>query len=304
MKAAVLAPDTILLPTDFDRYRKYSRQFKAAVRALVPQVEDRGIDEIYLDLTQLVSGAEDPWEKARELALSIKQAVRDATGLSCSMGVTPNKLLSKIASELDKPDGLTVLTEDNIPSRIWPLPPRKINGVGPKASAKLTGLGITSIGQLAQTERAFLVAAFGRSYGNWLHESSRGHDDRPVVTESEPVSISRETTFGRDLHPVRDREELSRIFTDLCQSLTRDLQRKGYAGKTIGLKLRYDDFRTVTRARTLETATQDAKVIRRAAGECLKRVTLDRRIRLLGVRASALEEIAAMDAEPGLPLFD
>jgi DNA polymerase-4 len=304
MKAAQLAPDTVLLPTDFERYRRYSRMFKAAVRDIAPQVEDRGIDEIYIDLTDATSNAGDPWERAREIAQQIKHAVHEATGLSCSMGITPNKLLSKIASDLDKPGGLTLVTEDNVPSRIWPLPPRKINGVGPKASARLTEMGITSIGKLAQVERALLVAAFGKSYGNWLYESSRGHDDRPVVTESEPVSISRETTFGRDLHPVRDREELSRIFTDLCQSLTRDLQRKGYAGKTIGLKLRYDDFRTVTRARTLETATQDAKVIRRAAGECLKRVTLDRRIRLLGVRASALEEMSAMDAEPGLPLFD
>jgi DNA polymerase IV len=304
MKAAQLAPGAVLLPTDFERYRKYSRQFKAAVRAIAPQVEDRGIDEIYLDLTALAGAADNPWERARELALEVKHAVRESTGLSCSIGVTPNKLLSKIASDLDKPDGLTLLTEDNIPSRIWPLPPRKINGVGPKAGARLEAMGITSIGKLAQAERALLVAAFGNSYGNWLYESARGHDDRPVVTASEPVSISRETTFGRDLHPVRDREELSRIFTELCQSLTRDLQRKGYAGKTIGLKLRYDDFRTVTRARTLETPTQDAKVIRRAAGECLKRVTLDRRIRLLGVRASALETLSAAEAEPDLPLFD
>jgi DNA polymerase-4 len=304
MKAAQLAPDTVLLPTDFERYRKYSRQFKAAVRAIAPRMEDRGIDEAYLDFTDLIGDAGDPWERAREIALSIKLAVREATSLGCSIGVTPNKLLSKIASDLDKPDGLTLLTEDNIPSRIWPLPPRKINGVGPKAGAKLDALGITSIGKLAQTERPFLVAAFGRSYGNWLYESARGHDDRPVITESDPVSISRETTFGRDLHPVRDREELSRIFTELCQALTRDLQRKGYAGKTIGLKLRYDDFHTVTRARTLEAPTQDARVIRRAAGECLKRVTLDRRIRLLGVRASALETLSEAEAEPDLPLFD
>ena len=304
MKAAAIAPDAVLLPTDFERYRRYSRQFKAAVRELVPQLEDRGIDEIYLDFTERVGDAEDPWECARELAQAVKQAVKDTTGLACSIGVTPNKLLSKIASDLDKPDGLTVLNADNIPSRIWPLPPRKINGVGPKAAGKLEDLGITSIGQLAQTERAFLVAAFGKSYGNWLYESARGQDDRPVVTASEPVSISRETTFGRDLHPVRDREELSRIFTELCQSLTRDLQRKGYVGKTIGLKLRYEDFRTVTRARTLESPTQDAKIIRRAAGECLKRVNLDRRIRLLGVRASTLESVAEAAKEPDLPLFD
>jgi len=164
MKAAQLAPDTVLLPVDFDQYRKYSRAFKAAVRAIAPQVEDRGIDEIYVDLTDLVGDLQDPWPRVREVALSIKEAVRDATGLSCSIGVSPNKLLSKIASDLDKPDGLTLLRPEDIPVRIWPLPPRKINGVGPKASAKLTGLGIATIGLLAEAEPAYLVSHFGRSY--------------------------------------------------------------------------------------------------------------------------------------------
>ena len=137
-----------------------------------------------------------------------------------------------------------------------------------------------------------------------MSEAARGHDERPVVTESEPVSMSRETTFERDLHPARDRAALSSIFTDLCKELTDDLQRKGYVGKTIGVKLRYDDFRTVTRARTLELPTQDLRVIRRTAGECLKSVDLDRRIRLLGVRASALEPAGAAAPPENLRLFE
>ena len=304
MTAAKLAPDTILLPVDFDQYRKYSRLFKAAVRSIAPVVEDRGIDEIYIDLTDVVGDADDPWARAREVALEIKRAVREATGLSCSIGVTPNKLLSKMASELDKPDGLTILRMEDVPARIWPLPPRKINGIGPKASAKLTGLGIATIGLLAQAEPAYLVSHFGRSFGAWMAEAARGQDDRPVVTESEPVSISRETTFERDLHPVRDRTELSAIFTELCRDLTDDLRRKGYLGRTIGLKLRYEDFRTVTRARTLDVPTQDLRVIRRTAGECLKSVDLDRRIRLLGVRASTLEPAGAALAPENLRLFE
>jgi len=304
MKAAQLAPDAILLPVSFDEYRKYSRLFKAAVRAIAPQVEDRGIDEIYIDLTELAGHADDPWERVREVAQSIKDAVRAATGLSCSIGVTPNKLLSKIASDLDKPNGLTLLKPDDVAARIWPLPPRKINGIGPKASAKLTGLGIATIGLLAEAQPEYLVSHFGRHYGLWMSEAARGHDERPVVTESEPVSMSRETTFERDLHPARDRAELSSIFTELCRDLTDDLQRKGYVGKTIGVKLRYDDFRTVTRARTLELPTQDLRVIRRTAGECLKSVDLDRRIRLLGVRASALEPAGAAAAPENLRLFE
>ena len=129
---------------------------------------------------------------------------------------------------------------------------------------------------------------FGRAHGAWMHEAAHGRDERIVLTEMEPKSISRETTFDRDLSAQRDRAELSAIFTALCEGLSDDLRRKGYLGKTIGLKLRYDNFKTVTRDKTIERATDDAGVIRRAAGECLKRVPLDRRIGLLGVRAGAL----------------
>jgi DNA polymerase-4 len=293
MKAARLAPDALLLPADFDEYRRYSRLFKEAVRALAPEIEDRGIDEIYVDLTGLVAsgaapGDTGPWERALDIAASLQGAVREATGLSCSIGVTPNKLLSKIASELRKPGGLTVLRHADVPSHIWPLPARKINGIGPKAAARLEQLGIHTIGELAGAAPARLIALFGRSYGAWLHEAAHGRDDRPVETYSEPKSISRETTFERDLHAVRDREQLSRIFTGLCVRLAEDLRRKGYAARTVGVKLRYDDFRTVTRDGTLDEPTADAAAIRRAAGVCLKRVPLDRRIRLLGVRVSGL----------------
>jgi DNA polymerase-4 len=226
----------------------------------------------------------------RAVAQEIENSVRRATGLSCSIGVTPNKLLSKIASDLDKPDGLTLVTADDIASRIWPLPARRINGIGPKANARLEALGIKTIGELAQCERAWLVDRFGKSYGAWLHDASHGIDERPVVTHSEPVSMSRETTFERDLHAVRDRAALSRIFTELVEELAHDLQRKGYAGRTIGIKLRFDDFKTVTRDHTLPQATADARTIRRVAGECLKRVDLTKRLRLLGVRAGTLEK--------------
>jgi DNA polymerase-4 len=293
MKAAQLAPDAILLPVDFDEYRKYSRLFKAAVRQIAPEIEDRGIDEIYADLTDLVDPSLDPWVAAREKAAEIKRAVRDATGLNCSIGVTPNKLLSKIASDLDKPDGLTILTGQDVADRIWPLSPRKINGIGPKATARLTGLGIATIGTLAQTSPEYLVSQFGKSFGSWMHEAANGRDERPIVTYSEPVSISRETTFERDLHAVRDRQALSAIFDELCDDLAGDLKRKGYVGRTIGLKIRFSDFKTVTRARTLDKSVQEMADIRRAAGECLKTVDLEKKIRLLGVRAASLEKVGA-----------
>lgn len=302
MKAARRAPDAIILPADFDEYRRYSRLFKDAVGSIAPHIEDRGIDEIYIDLTALADG----WDRAREVAASIRSAVREATGLSCSIGVTPNKLLSKIASDLEKPGGLTLLTEADIAERIWPLAARKLNGIGPKASAKLEALGIRTIGELAAADPAMLIERFGKSYGAWMHESAHGRDEREVVTTSEPKSISRETTFEQDLHPVDDRETLSKVFTDLCTSVAADLERKGYEGRTIGLKLRFDNFKTLTRDCTIEHATRDAATIRRAAGECLKRVPLERRIRLLGVRVGSLSKPQtgpAVHEEDGLYLF-
>ncbi len=315
MKAAKMAPQAVLLPIDMEEYRRYSRQFKAAVRAITPLVEDRGVDEIYIDLTEAVGAKADPWPRASEVACQLKEAVHAATGLSCSIGVTPNKLLSKIASDLDKPNGVTVLRHDDVPLRIWPLPASRINGIGPKAFEKLQALGITTIGELAAAAPQWLLEHFGRSYGAWLHAAAHGRDERPVVTFSEPKSISRETTFERDLDAVRDRATLSAIFTDLCVRLAGDLQRKGYVARSIGLKLRFDDFKTVTRDSTLTQPTSDAAQIRRQAGECLKRVPLDRRLRLLGVRAGTLEPIDAVgrltarEPEPGaaadtLPLFD
>ena len=307
MKAAKLAPDAWLLPADFDQYRRYSRLFKDAVRALAPLVEDRGIDEIYIDLSELIG--EGGWERAREVAEQLQRAVRETTGLSCSIGITPNKLLSKIASDLQKPGGITLIAREDIEERIWPLAARKINGIGPKANAKLETLGIHTIGELANADAALLLKHFGKNYGAWMLDAAHGRDERVVKTYSEPKSISRETTFEDDLHPVRDREKLTQIFTDLCVRVADDLKRKGVVGKTIGLKLRYDNFKTVTRDRTIDAPTGDAAVIRRAAGECLKRVPLDRRIRLLGVRVGALSEPGAAPPKLAVParepsLFD
>ena len=313
MKSAKLAPDAVLLPADFDEYRHYSRLFKQAVRAVAPEIEDRGIDEIYIDLTALVNAevrgaALDPWQRARDVAARIQQAVFEATGLSCSIGVTPNKLLSKIASDLEKPAGLTILREADIVTRIWPLAVRKINGIGPKAGGKLDALNIKTVGELAHADPAVLVKHFGKSFGAWMFDAAHGRDQRTVVTYREPKSISRETTFEADLHAVRDRARLSKIFTELCVRVAGDLARKGFVGRTIGLKLRYDNFSTVTRDCSLDEPTADARVIRRAAGSCLKRVPLDRRIRLLGVRVGALtrpgEQTARRSGARSRNLFD
>ncbi len=299
MKSAALAPEAILLPANFEAYRRYSRLFKEAVASVAPHIEDRGIDEIYIDLTHIE-------EDSLALAKRIKQAVFTATGLSCSIGITSNKLLSKICSDLDKPDGITILEPDELSTRIWPLAAKKINGIGPKANEKLAALQIHTIGDLAAAPAELLVAQFGRSTGAWMTQVAQGIDERPVVTWSEPKSLSRETTFERDLHVKHDRARLSEVFTNLCLRLAEDLQRKGYASRTIGIKLKFADFQVVTRDVTLPGDVSEGQQIRQAATECLKRVPLEQRIRLLGVRAASLRPVQAAEyvdraAQPTLP---
>lgn len=298
MKAAKLCPQAILLPVDFDEYRRYSRRFKEVITEIAPVMEDRGVDEVYIDFTQVPGGQR---EGGRVLARLIQKSILDATGLTCSIGVAPNKLLAKMASEFNKPKGISIVMPEDLQALVWPLPCRKINGIGPKTDEKLQAQGIQTIGDLAARDPAWLVQTFGKSYGAWLHEAAWGRDDRPVVTESEPVSVSRETTFERDLHAVRDKAELGAIFTSLCERVAADLQRKGYVGKTIGIKLRYDDFKSVTRDQTIEHYTADARTIRQAAGQCLKRVDLSRRLRLLGVRVGSLLSAAEAAALPASP---
>ena len=286
MKAAKLCPQAILLPVDFEQYRHYSRTFKAIITDIAPLMEDRGVDEVYIDFTAVPGGQR---EGGRVLARLIQKSIFQATGLTCSVGIAPNKLIAKMASEFNKPNGIAVVMEDDLQSKIWPLPCRKINGIGPKADAKLQQHGIHSIAQLAACDPLWLARHFGPRTGAWLHAAAHGRDERPLVIDSEPVSMSRETTFERDLHAVRDRAELGAIFTRLCEQVAADLQRKGYVGKTIGIKLRFDDFQIVTRDLTIEQPTADARLIRQHAGQCLKRAPLQKRLRLLGVRVGNLQ---------------
>ncbi|MDO5103883.1 MAG: DNA polymerase IV [Lautropia sp.] len=284
-RAAPLCPDAILLPADFDTYRQVSRTFKRIITDISPTMEDRGIDEVYIDLSHEPDGQ---LEGGRVLAARLQSAILAGTGLSCSIGVAPNKLLAKMASEFQKPAGISILHEADLAGLIWPLPCHKINGIGPKTRQKLEGLGIRHIGELAACSLDWLTGHFGPRQARWLHDSAWGRDERPVTTHSEPVSLSRETTFERDLHPVHDRAELGRIFTRLAERVAADLQRKGYAGRTIGIKLRHADFRIVTRDQTIDIPTQDAHRIRAVAGQCLKRVELKQRLRLLGIRVAHL----------------
>lgn len=304
MKAAQLCPQAILLPVDFPRYRQYSQAFKKVVTEIAPVMEDRGIDEVYIDFTHVPGGQR---EGGRVLARLIQKTIYEATGLTCSIGVAPNKLLAKMASEFNKPNGIAVVCEEDLEQKIWPLACSKVNGIGPKTSAKLQALGIHTIGALAQCELDLLIEHFGQKTGAWMFAAARGRDERPVVVDSKPVSISRETTFERNLHSERDRLVLSGIFTDLCERVALDLERKGYVAKSVGVKIRFDDFTVVTREATMNRHTKSAADIRLQAGRCLKRMPLKRPIRLLGVRVYGLQgqrssdtfEKSASAQEPG-----
>ena len=281
-KAAQLCRDCVFLPVDFESYRHYSRRFKAALAMIETRIEDRGIDEVYVDLSSRT-------EDSETFGRAMKTAIAEATGLTCSVGIAPNKLLAKISSELDKPDGLTLIDAGDLETRIWPLPADRINGIGPKASARLQAMGIDTIGDVAGASPALLQKHFGATYSQWLLQVSNGIDDRPVVTESEPKSRSRETTFEQDLHPRRDIEEIHELIHDMAAQVAADLSRGGYGARTIGVKIRYDDFTRVTRDLSLSRLTANPVHIEQAALACLERLAMRRPIRLLGVKASNLE---------------
>ncbi len=274
--------NAVFLPVDYEVYSEVSRKFKEVLRSIAPVMEDVGIDEAYLDISDVPDSNE-------AVAAMIKTSIREKTGLSCSIGIGPNKLLAKIASDMQKPDGLTVLTEKDVPGRLWPMPVRKLYGVGPKTEEHCKRIDIETIGDLAALSIEALIEQFGNSYGGYLYEASRGIDDSPLVTHWEPKSISREFTFQED---VKDWQVIARALAELTRTVAEDMKRHGYRARTVTIKVRFADFQTLTRAKTLEDYTDSEEELRRTAFACLKRIELAKRVRLIGVRAGNLEKIA------------
>ncbi|MHB8909403.1 MAG: DNA polymerase IV [Syntrophales bacterium] len=271
-----LCPHAVFLPVDYDAYVRSSSQFKEVLKTESPIMEDVGIDEAFLDIT-------DSEDSGETIAVRIKEGIKEKTGLTCSIGIAPNKLLAKIASDMKKPDGVTILTEQEIEMRLWPLPIRKLYGIGPKTETYLTGMGIDTIGHLAALSLDNLLEHFGKSYGRYLYEASRGVDDSPLVTHWEPKSISRETTFQED---VNNWQTIAGTLADLSREVTADLRENQYRAKTVTIKIRFSDFATFTRAMTIQDFTDSEEVIRKAAFASLKRIELNKKVRLVGVRAS------------------
>jgi DNA polymerase IV len=281
MTAYRLCPKAIFLPVDYEEYSRVSKMFKAFLREFTEIIEDVGIDEAFLDISSIDKSSE-------EIAKEIKKRIKEETDLNCSIGIAPNKLLAKIASDLDKPDGLTIITEEDIEKRIWPLPARKLWGVGPKTEAYLKEkMGIKTIGELAALPLERLIEELGRSYGSYLYEASRGIDESELITRWEPKSISRETTFQTD---IDNWQLIAKNLVDLIRDVVAGMKEEGYRGKTVMVKIRFNDFRTYTRAKSLDKFTDSEPEIRRAAFDCLNRFELKKKVRLIGFRIRNLEK--------------
>ncbi|MBA3300593.1 MAG: DNA polymerase IV [Thermoleophilaceae bacterium] len=288
-RARRLCPDAVFLPPDFELYRSRSREVMAVVCEHVETVEQAGLDEAYLDLSGLA--------RPKAAARRIKAEVRDRTGLTCSIGMGPNKLVAKVASDAEKPDGFVVLTAGQARERFAGHPPGLVPGIGPRTAERLAEKGIDTLGKLASLPEESLVEWFGGNQGPWLRRLARFEDARRVVTERVAKSESKETTFERDLTGF---EALSPILADLAERLCADLAKNDRRGRTIGIKVRLADFSIHTRARTLGDPTNDAQVVRRVSLELLREFDPRSPVRLLGVRVAGLHETAPADDQLAL----
>jgi DNA polymerase IV len=275
-------PDAIFIQPDFEAYRETSRAVMGVLRAHVERVEVVGLDEAYLDLTG--------FERPRAAARRVKAAVNEATGLGCSIGIGPNKLVAKVASDAEKPDGFVVLGGAEACERFAGSPPGLLPGIGPKTAERLELQGIQTLAALAATPDERLTEWFGPRLGLWLGRLARFEDDRGIETVRLAKSESRETTFDEDLRGLGELElQLRRLTEQLCATLERQDQR----GRTIGIKVRYDDFSTVTRARSVAAPVNELEAVWPVAVELLRRLDPPRPVRLIGVRVAGLDEEAA-----------
>lgn len=281
-------PDAVYLTPDFPAYREASGQVMDALRRNVEVVEVVGLDEAYLDLTGLFS----PKATMRRVMAEIKAD----TGLTCSVGISESRMLAKITSELGKPAGLVVLSRDQALERFADHSPGLVSGIGPKTVARLEAMGIHTFSDLRQWERPALEDRFGPRSGAWLHARGNLLDETPVVPEHETKSQSTEITFD---HDVNQRHELERHLGKLSEELCRRLRKRELRGRTVGIKVRLDDWTNVTRSHTLDQPTDDPAVVGPVALELLRAYDPQRPVRLLGVRLASFDsDKAAAEPEP------
>ncbi len=293
-RAKQLCPNAVFIRPRIDHYASVSRQIRKILEEFTPLIEPLSLDEAFLDVT----GSESLLGSAVEIAQQIKTRVRDQLHLTASIGVAPNKFLAKIASDLEKPNGFVVVTADHIQSFLDPLPVGRIWGVGKVTSQVFKRFAISTIGQLRQLSRETLRDLFGASGEHyWL--LSHGIDNRPVVTDREAKSISNETTFSED---IRDLEDLKAWLVSLVEQVAGRLRDHNRTGRTIDLKIRFSDFKTLTRSLTLSTSTNITSELLEAGIELLcNRLPKDHLpVRLIGFGVSQLDEPGMVQ----LQLFD
>lgn len=281
-RAKRLCPEAIFIPPDFRRYSRESEKIFAIYRELTPVVQAVSIDEAYLDVTDHLEA----WGTATAVAKEIRRRVREERGLTVSVGVGPNRLIAKIASDFHKPDGLTVVRPHKVQEFLDPLPVRRLHGVGPATERALVELGIQTVADLRERPLDGLLDRFGLKHGRMLWEFARGIDDRPVETHSERKSLGTENTYAVDLKdPAEMEEEIGRMAVEVAAGL----ERRELAACTVTLKVRYADFTTLTRSRTFAFPVCSAPPIAAAARDLLRKTDAPARpVRLLGVTASNL----------------
>jgi DNA polymerase IV (DinB-like DNA polymerase) len=280
-RAFSLCPHAIFLPPDFHLYAKISSEIMTCLRRYGFLFQQVSIDEAFLDVSALGS-----FSAARILAQEIKTSIRTATGLTCSVGVAPTKVVAKIASDFQKPGGLTIVETGQAASFLASLPVRKIPGIGKKSEQELNRMGIRSIGDLAAYDIRRLIAQFGRG-GTALHEIALGIDESEVKQQDGMKSVSRETTFEQD---TDDLSTLVFVMDALVEDVHRDLADEELRFRTITVKMRYEGFVTKTRAKTLMHHTDSKRTLRISALDLLRGLWGGSRIRLIGLRVSALEK--------------
>jgi DNA polymerase-4 len=281
-RARRLCPDGVFVAPDFGCYRDASAEVMAIVRRHAPLVEVVGLDEAYIDLT----GMPAPHAAMRRIVAEIERS----TGLNCSVGIGPSKLVAKVASDAEKPRGFVVLSMAQARARFASAPPGLVPGIGPKTAERLRSLGIDTLAKLDAAPTAGLIKAFGPRFGADLQRRARFEDSSPVSQQRTVVSESRETTFD---HDIADTAQLETLLGRLVERLCSALVEQGRRGRTVGIKVRLDDFSTHTRARTLADPVSGAERVGPVALELLRRFDPPRPVRLLGVRVAGLERAPA-----------
>jgi nucleotidyltransferase/DNA polymerase involved in DNA repair len=275
-----LCPEGVFLPVRAHRYLEVSRQIMAILRQEAARVEPVSVDEAYLDLEGPIG------EATVARARRIKERIRDETGLTASLGLAPNKMLAKVASELNKPDGFTVVPPEAVDQVLLPLSVRSIPGIGPKTATELAALGIRTMADLRAADAGLLNLQFGRRAGELLR-LAHGQDDRPVEPVQEARSLAAETTFAED---VADLALLRRQLTDFAQELWDRVSAGGLRARTVTVKVRFADFKTVSRSQTRGRSFGSAAELGAAALTLLRRVERRDRVRLVGLEVSGFSE--------------